>query len=102
MIVERILDVCIDGATKTKIVYLSNLNSTTVNPYINLLVDNDLIEVAQRKRIIYKTTTKGLDFMKILKQHHQEISKLISVLANVGVVFCLANLWITNYLLKPS
>ena len=59
MIVSKILDICKDGACKTQIVYQANLNFRTVNPYINLLTKNNLIEVKQGKNVLYKTTDKA-------------------------------------------
>jgi predicted transcriptional regulator len=82
MIMECILEVCVDGASKTKIVYKSNMNSQTVNPYIDSLVDNCLLEFVQGKHAIYKTTTKGIDFMRSLKQHNDELLKLSSLIAH--------------------
>ncbi len=76
MIIAQILEVCIDGATKTRIVYQSNLNFRTVNPYINLLIKRRLIETAQANRKLYKTTDEGIELMKSFKRHHEEISKL--------------------------
>ncbi|VVB64723.1 Winged helix-turn-helix [uncultured archaeon] len=81
MIMECILEVCVDGASKTKIVYKSNLNSTTVNPYIDTLVENCLLELVQGQHAIYKTTIKGIDFMRGLKQHNDELLKLSSFIA---------------------
>ncbi|MFB3764165.1 MAG: winged helix-turn-helix domain-containing protein [Methanotrichaceae archaeon] len=76
MIIAQILEVCIDGATKTRIVYQSNLNFRTVNPYIDLLVRRRLIETAQDNRKLYKTTEEGIELMKCFKHHYEEISKL--------------------------
>lgn len=76
VIVSQILEVCIGGASKTKIVYQSNLNFRTVNPYIDLLIKRSLIEIVRDNRIIYKTTDKGIELMKRFKHHHEEISKL--------------------------
>jgi predicted transcriptional regulator len=84
MIVERILEVCTRGASKTKIIYQSNLNSTTVKHYLDLLVDSDIIEVYevdQPERPVYKTTDAGFKFMKSLKEHNDEILRLSSLLA---------------------
>jgi len=86
MIIESILQACADGASKTNIIYQSNLNSTTVNPYIHLLIDNDLIEVDQTIRAVYKTTKKGYEFMMTLKRHHDEVLRLASLLAHAFVV----------------
>ena len=101
MIVERILEVCAHGASKTRIIYESNLNSTTVKHYLDLLVNNDLIEVDdvdQTERPVYKTTKAGFEFMKSIKEHNDEILRLTSLLAHACVFFLLAKLWITNYL----
>ncbi len=76
MIIAQILEACIGGASKTKIVYQVNLNFNTVNPYIDLLVNGSLIEVVLDDRKIYRTTDEGIEFMKIFKLHHKEISKL--------------------------
>jgi len=84
MIVERILEVCAHGASKTRIIYESNLNSTTVKHYLDLLVDNDLVEVDdvdQPGRPVYKTTKAGFEFMKSLKVHNEELLRLSSLLA---------------------
>ena len=101
MIVERILMVCAHGASKTRIIYESNLNSTTVKHYLDLLVDNDLIEVNevdQPERPVYKTTDAGFEFMKSLKEHNDEITRLSSLLARACVFFWLASFWIAIYL----
>jgi len=100
MIIENVLEACSEGSCKTRIIYQSNLNSTTVKPYINLLIDNDLIEVDEPTGAIFKTTKKGCEFMNSLKKHHDEISKLTSLLAPAFVVFWPANLWINGNFLN--
>ena len=76
MIIMQIFEACIIDAIKTRIVYHANLNFSTVNPYINLLIERGLIEIVRDNRIKYKTTDEGLQLMKIFKHHQQEISKL--------------------------
>lgn len=76
MIISRILEVCAGGASKTKIVYQSNLNFSTVNPYLEILLRRGLIEVVDGPRMIYKTTENGLALMKSFKQYQEEISRL--------------------------
>lgn len=76
MIISQILEVCVDGASKTRIVYKSNLNFRTATPYIDLLVKCGLIESVQDDRIVYRTTDKGIEIMKGFKYHHEMISKL--------------------------
>ena len=83
MIIAQILEVCIDGATKTMIVYQSNLNFRTVNPYIDLLIRRRLIETAQDRRKLYKTTEEGIELMRSFKHHHEEISKLRTAIDDI-------------------
>jgi len=81
MIMQNILEVCAHGSGKTKIVYQCNLNFTTVNPYLLQLLDNGLLEVKPGEST-FQTTKKGLEFMEVLKQHHDEISKIILLLGD--------------------
>ena len=69
VIISQILDICAIGASKTKIVYQANLNFRTVNPYIELLSKNGLIEAAHGQTVYYKTTPKGLDLKERLVQY---------------------------------
>ncbi len=68
-IIFQILGICDSGASKTNIVYMANLNSKIVNPYIELLTKNGLIESINGRVVLYKTTNKGLrlreDFKRI-------------------------------------
>ena len=74
MIISQILDICINGASKTRIVYQANLNFRTINPYIELLTKIGLINVKKEQTIIYKTTPKGLDLLDNFKQIQSELS----------------------------
>ncbi len=65
----NILDVCSTGATKSKIECQANLNSLTVNPYLEILKNNGLLEETPKgSKVIYRTTPKGLEWRKRLKQ----------------------------------
>jgi predicted transcriptional regulator len=77
-IMKSILEICSTGASKTRIVYQCNLNSTTIKPYLSLMTDNNLIETYEVEPKLYKTTPKGIEFMKGLKQHYEAISMLRS------------------------
>ena len=77
MILQNILEVCSDGASKTKIVYQSNLNSTTVNIYMAQLINNGLLEINLGHPTVYITTKEGHEFMRRLKQHHEEILRIM-------------------------
>jgi predicted transcriptional regulator len=76
MIISQILDICMTGASKTKIVYQANLNFRTVNPYIDLLSKNNLIEVINGSITIYKTTGKGKKMLKEFKNIQEELPEL--------------------------
>ena len=62
-IIASILNVCISGSNKTRIVYQANLNFRTINPYLNLLEQNGLIEITKNKMVFYKTTEKGKEWI---------------------------------------
>ncbi len=74
-IVSQILDICIGGASKTKIVYQANLNFRTVNPYLELLKKNGLIDVKHGSTIIYETTGKGKSLLENIREVQNELSK---------------------------
>ena len=59
-IISEILDVCRTGSNKTRIVYKANLNFNTVNPYMDLLIKNNLLEVKPGKNVLYETWTAPL------------------------------------------
>jgi len=72
-IISQILEICINGASKTKIVYQANLNFRTVNPYLELLIKNDLIRVNEERVILYETTPKGLRLLEDIKRIHNKL-----------------------------
>ena len=76
VILSEILDICKDGACKTKIVYQANLNFRTVGPYIDLLIKNCLIEVKQGENLLYETTDKGNILLDEFKHINSQISEL--------------------------
>lgn len=61
-IMISILNTCMRGANKTRIVYQANLNFHTVNPYLEHLEGIGLIQVTEdtkNAKTLYKTTPKG-------------------------------------------
>ena len=76
-IISQILRICKGGASKTRIVYQANLNFRTVNPYINLLIKNNLIEKEQGDKILYKTTEKGEDLREGFELIDSQLTELI-------------------------
>jgi predicted transcriptional regulator len=69
-IIFQILEICKNGASKTRIVYQANLNFKTVNPYLDLLIKNELIEKKVDHNILYETTERGNN----LSQNFKEIN----------------------------
>ena len=76
VIISEILDICKDGANKTRIVYQANLNFRTVDPYIDLLIKNNLLEVKQEKNVSYETTDKGKKMLNDFKQINSQLSEV--------------------------
>ena len=74
-IISEILNICIKGSSKTRIVYQANLNFRTVDPYLQLLIKNDLIKVQNGRRVIYETTEKGIYLMKTINQVNNTLSE---------------------------
>jgi predicted transcriptional regulator len=72
-IISQILEICKNGASKTKIVYQANLNFNSVNPYLDLLIKNDLIRVSEGRAIRYDTTPKGIRLLETIKQINDEL-----------------------------
>ena len=78
-IVAMILEAANGGATKTKIMYRAFLSYAQLKEYLSVLIENDLIEYIEGSE--YKTTQKGLIFLKMNSQiknylqHLQEIIK---------------------------
>jgi predicted transcriptional regulator len=67
-IAMTILEVCKKPVSKTRIVYLGNLNFRTIKPYIDQLTEAGLLEISVNSEIItYKTTPKGLETLEHFK-----------------------------------
>ena len=75
-IISQILEICMGGASKTKIVYQANLNFKMVNPYLDLLIKNGLIMVNEKHVTLYETTLKGKNLLKKMRKVHGELSEL--------------------------
>jgi predicted transcriptional regulator len=67
-IISQILNVCRNGAIKTRVVYQANLNFKTVEPYLALLVKNNLLEVQNGEKRMYETTQKGESLLVAINQ----------------------------------
>jgi predicted transcriptional regulator len=74
-IIPKILDICVGGACKTKIVYQANLNFKTIDTYLNLLMKKDFITASMGRNISYKTTNNGMKLKEGLNQINDMLSK---------------------------
>ena len=71
-IVSDILNSANGGATKSKIMYKAFLSYGQLKEYLSVLIENNLIEYLDGTQI-YKTTEKGLYFLK----KYEELQKLL-------------------------
>ena len=70
-IVATILDAANGGSTKTKIMYKAFLSYAQLREYFSVLLENNLLYIDGDHT--YKTTEKGLNFLKM----HNEIGQLL-------------------------
>jgi predicted transcriptional regulator len=62
---KDILRVCLHSENKTRVVYRANLNSLRVNDYLEWLLKTGLLAKEKKgKKVIYRTTPMGLQFLK--------------------------------------
>jgi predicted transcriptional regulator len=78
-IILQVLTICKTGANKTKIVYQGNLNFKTATYYIDLLINNGLINVEEGNPSMYQTTAKGVNLLKNLLQVNSELVQISSM-----------------------
>jgi predicted transcriptional regulator len=67
-IIASILETCdYQGAPKTKVVYTTNMNFNTINPYLAAMAEDGLLEVINGSPVLYKTTKKGFEALEHLR-----------------------------------
>lgn len=80
-ILACVLETCSDpGASKTRVVYSSGMNFNTIRSYLDLLINDGLIEVMDGHPPLYRTTSKGLEAL----DHIQALEALIPGLKSIG------------------
>ena len=78
-VVNAILDIAIEGAVKTRIMYRTNVNFRQFEDYVDTLLGAGLVEVLDGgDRRIYKTTEKG----KVLLSRLRETSWIFNEVEN--------------------
>jgi predicted transcriptional regulator len=74
LIASEILKICVNGATKTRIVYQANLNFLSAKPYLDRFTERGFLEaIPKGSRIIYKTASKGMDLKERFERFQSEI-----------------------------
>ncbi len=77
VIASKILEICVNGATKTRVVYQANLNSSIGGQYLDNMIKSGLLEaIPDGSRFIYKTTPKGIGLKDKLAQYRNMINDL--------------------------
>jgi predicted transcriptional regulator len=66
-IAAAILEIAVDGAIKTKIMYKAFLSFPQLKEYLGVLMAKGLLEYVASDRE-YRTTDKGKQFMKLYKE----------------------------------
>ncbi|UCH69697.1 MAG: hypothetical protein JSV29_05445 [Candidatus Bathyarchaeota archaeon] len=72
----EILEIAMNGALKTPIMYKTNLSFAQLNKYLPLLLEIGLLKnVNNDGKTVYKTTAKGLQYI----QNHMKITTLLEM-----------------------
>jgi len=75
-IMAEILEVTLEGALKTQVMYKANLSFAQLQQYLSLLLDLKLLELTENnKKSLYKTTIKGMRFLESYKQIQELLEK---------------------------
>lgn len=79
LVIAQILEICSDGAGKTKILYQANLSTIKGKYHLDNLVRKGYIEtIPNGSRLIYKTTPKGCELQGRLNHYADTIDRLYS------------------------
>jgi predicted transcriptional regulator len=73
-IVAEILEIAREGSLKTQVMYRANLSFTQLTDYLRFMLKINLLErVLENDREIYRSTSKGVDFL----QRYRGINELL-------------------------
>jgi predicted transcriptional regulator len=70
-----------EGTTKTKIMYSAFLSYSQLKDYLDILIENNLIEIIEGTQT-YKTTEKGLNFLKMNNEIGELLQKTTTIKTN--------------------
>jgi len=76
-IILDILDICANGANKTKIVYRANLNFKMANIYLEIMTNEGLLSHQDEKGggKVYLTTDRGKDLLGDVSQIYERLEQ---------------------------
>ena len=75
-IILDILDICNNGANKTKIVYQANLNFKMANIYIDILMNEGLLNSKDASNgKVFLTTIRGKELLKDVRQIYDRLEQ---------------------------
>jgi len=75
-IMAEILEITVDGALKTQVMYKANLSFAQVNAYLSLLLDLNLLASSKSTgKTIYKTTHKGMRYLQSYREMRELLQK---------------------------
>jgi predicted transcriptional regulator len=86
IIIAQILYICEEGALKTRVIYQANLNSSTVNRYLDWLIDKGMIiKSTKGSRAVFKTTYRGYELKDKINRLQTELGELLAALPSPSV-----------------
>ena len=75
-IIAEVLEVSLEGALKTQVMYRANLSFAQLNNYLSLMLDINLLKLEKNgQKAVYKTTSKGMRFLESYKQIQEMLKK---------------------------
>jgi len=75
-IMAEILEITLEGALKTQVMYKANLSFAQLNEYLRLLLDLKLLELTgDTQRDTYKTTSKGIRYLESYRKIRNLLKK---------------------------
>ena len=80
LIASQILKLCVNGASKTRILYQANLNYLMAKQYLDNLMRNGFIaKEGTGSRITYRTTCKGAEYKEKFEQLQADLDGLYAI-----------------------
>ena len=93
-IMAEVLGVTLDGALKTQIMYKANLSFAQLNEYLSLLLKLGLLRRnKEEQRTLYKTTPKGIEYLKSYEEIRAILGKNEEKAKNNPPIYLSKSFW---------